>query len=68
MIQKEVEKLLRGGTNIASVKTLAEVCLHCGERYYSPEVIELFEKTESELEKNETQNFKILGRSFQVAF
>jgi YgiT-type zinc finger domain-containing protein len=30
MVEKEVEKLLRGGVNIAAVTAYAEVCLHCG--------------------------------------
>ena len=32
VVEKEVEKLLRGGGNTATVSVLAEVCLQCGER------------------------------------
>ncbi|MEK6623039.1 MAG: YgiT-type zinc finger protein [Planctomycetota bacterium] len=35
LIGKKVEKLLRGGSNTAVLKVHAEVCLHCGERFYS---------------------------------
>ena len=31
MVEKEVEKLLRGGVNLAAVNVHAEVCLRCGE-------------------------------------
>ncbi len=42
-LEKEVEKLLRGGVNTAVIKVRAEVCLHCGERMYSQETVKLFE-------------------------
>ena len=32
VVEKEVEKLLRGGKNTAVILVRAEVCLHCGER------------------------------------
>ena len=31
LIEKEVEKILMGGSNTALVRVKAEVCLHCGE-------------------------------------
>ena len=45
MIEKEVEKLLRGGNHTAILKIHAEVCLHCGERLYSQETVRKFEET-----------------------
>jgi YgiT-type zinc finger domain-containing protein len=58
LVEKEVEKLLRGGVHTAVVKVRAEVCLHCGERLYSAEMVRRFEqiraKLEREVEKNET--------------
>lgn len=68
MVEKKVEKLLRGGRNMASLKVIAEVCLHCGEHFYTPEIIERFEKIESDLEREETRNFQMTGHAFQVAF
>ncbi|CAN2045351.1 Zinc finger domain-containing protein, MqsA-type [Candidatus Magnetomoraceae bacterium gMMP-1] len=68
LIEKKVEKLLRGGKNMASVNVKAELCLHCGERFYTPETIEQFEKIELELEREKTRNFQLVGRAFQVAF
>ena len=53
---------------MASLNVTAEVCLHCGERFYTPEIIERFEKIESELEREETRNFQMVGHAFQVAF
>jgi YgiT-type zinc finger domain-containing protein len=67
VVEKKVEKLLRGGTNMASVEVDAEVCLHCGERFYTPNVVELFEKIESELERDEIQSFQAIGQAFRIA-
>jgi YgiT-type zinc finger domain-containing protein len=66
MVAKEVEKLLRGGMHTAVVKVPAEVCLHCGERLYSQEIIRRFEEIKDRLERDETDAFRPLGRSFQV--
>jgi YgiT-type zinc finger domain-containing protein len=44
LIEKEVEKLLRGGKNTAVLNVRAEVCLHCGERLYAEETVRKFEK------------------------
>lgn len=67
MIEKEVEKLLRGGNNTASIIVKAEVCFHCGERLYSKEITGKFEEIRSKLEKGEVTDFEPLGRSFRVA-
>ena len=67
LAEKTVEKLLRGGINIAVLKTQAEVCLHCGERLYSQETVRLFEEIRSKLERHEVETFQPLGQSFRVA-
>ena len=67
LVEKEVEKLLKGGSHMASCQATADVCLHCGERFYSPETIARFEKIELKLEQNETQEFQPLGNAFQIA-
>ena len=38
MVEKQVEKLLRGGVHTATVTVRAEVCLRCGERLYPAEI------------------------------
>jgi YgiT-type zinc finger domain-containing protein len=67
LVEKEVEKLLRGGVNVAVVRVRAEVCLRCGERYYSEETVRRFEEIRAKLERGETADLEPLGRSFQVA-
>ena len=66
LVEKEVEKLLRGGVNTAIIKVKAEVCLHCGERLYSQETVKLFEEIRKKLERKEAANFQPIGQSFQV--
>ena len=66
LIEKEVEKLLRGGDNFATVRVPADVCTHCGERLYSLKTIRLFDQIKSKLEKKDTSGFEPLGQSFLV--
>ena len=67
MMEKEVEKLLRGGVHTAAVNVQAEVCLKCGERLYSTETVKRFEQIRQQLERQELAGFQPLGQSFQVA-
>jgi len=67
MVEKEVEKLLRGGIHTATLKVKAEVCLHCGERLYPQETVSRFEQIRTKLERKEVAEFQPLGQSFQVA-
>jgi YgiT-type zinc finger domain-containing protein len=66
LVEKEVEKLLRGGVHTAVLRVRAEVCLHCGERLYSQETVRRFEEIRAKLERQETADFEPLGQSFQV--
>ena len=66
VIEKEVEKLLRGGLHIAVVTVKAEVCLHCGERLYSQETISRFEHIRAKLARHEVADFQPMRQSFQV--
>lgn len=67
LIEKEVEKLLRGGIHTATIRVTAEVCLHCGERLYSQETVRRFEQIRAKLERKEVEEFQPLGQSFLVA-
>ena len=66
MVEKEVEKLLRGGVHTAVIHVKAEVCLHCGERLYSQDTIAQFEQIRAKLSQQETDEFQLVGQSFQV--
>jgi YgiT-type zinc finger domain-containing protein len=66
LVEKDVEKLLRGGIHVAILKVCAEVCLCCGERLYSQETVRRFEEIRAKLERQETADFHPLGLSFRV--
>ena len=66
LVEKEVEKLLRGGAHTAVLRVKAEVCLRCGERLYSQETVRRFEEIRSKLKRQETAEFKPIGLSFEV--
>ncbi len=66
LIEKDVEKLLRGGIHTAILTVRAEVCLRCGERVYSSEVVKRFEYIRKKLERQDISEFQPLGQSFQV--
>ena len=67
VVQKKVEKLLRGGNNTAYLYVNAEVCLHCGERFYSTDTVRKFEEIRERLKKGALKGFKAVGRNFKVA-
>lgn len=67
VVEKNVEKLLRGGNHTAVLEVRAEVCLHCGERLYSVETVRRFEEIRAKLERQDLDEFQPLGRSFKVA-
>ena len=66
VVQKQVEKLLRGGKHTAVVRVEAEVCRRCGERLYPPDTVRHFEEIRNKLERQEVEEFTSMGRSFQV--
>lgn len=67
MVEKQVEKLLRGGLHTAVLEVWAEVCHRCGERLYSLETVRQFEQVRAKLEHGEVEAFQPLGRSYKVA-
>ena len=67
LVEKQVEKLLRGGVHTAVLHVRAEVCLRCGERLYDQDTVRRFEDVRKRLERQETMTFRPMGLSFQVA-
>jgi len=67
IMEKEVEKLLRGGNHTAVLTIKAEVCTQCGERLYSKDTIAYFENIRSKLASNDLSDFKPIGQSLKVA-
>ena len=66
VVEKEVTEVLSGGVNTAFLTVKAGVCLHCGERLYTPEMIRRFEDIVTQLERQQTDELQLVGKSFQV--
>lgn len=67
VVMKNVEEILSGGGDTAVVTVEAGVCLHCGERFYDVATVRRFEEIRHKLECHETDQFKAVGRVYQVA-
>jgi YgiT-type zinc finger domain-containing protein len=67
LVQKEVEKLLRGGGNTAAARVQAEVCLQCGERLYDQDTVRCFERIRERLKRDDVAGFNHVGQSYQIA-
>ena len=67
LVEKEVEKLLRGGNHTAVLQVAALLCRRCGERLYDENTVRRFEEIRGKLERRETDGFRPLGHSYQVA-
>jgi YgiT-type zinc finger domain-containing protein len=66
LVEKDVEKLLKGGVNMAIVKVSAEVCLQCGGRLYPERTVRHFEQIRQKLAAGEVAGFRLTGQTYQV--
>jgi YgiT-type zinc finger domain-containing protein len=66
LVEKRVEKLLRGGTNMATITVDAMVCLRCGERYYPVETVRRFENIRISLARDQTDGLQLVGGAYEA--
>ena len=66
VVEKKVEKLLRGGVNAAVVTVPAEVCLHCGERMFTMDTVRRFDQIRKKLATQELDDFQAVGSFLKV--
>ena len=55
IVEREVEKGLRGGVVRETVRMRTDVCLKCGERLYTPDAAQRLKNTGSGLDARERQ-------------
>ncbi|MBF0344318.1 MAG: YgiT-type zinc finger protein [Nitrospirae bacterium] len=67
LVEKVVEKLLKGGADVAVVKVNANICLHCGQRLYSKDTVLFFEEIRNKLQAHEVDTFHPAGMAFEVS-
>ena len=66
VIEKNVDKVIRGGEDAAVISVPAEVCLHCGERFYAGKVGFCFDAIRKRLDSGQVEEFQPIGRYFRV--
>jgi YgiT-type zinc finger domain-containing protein len=66
LVDRVVEKLLRGGVDTAVLKISSDVCTSCGERLYPQKTIRQFEGIRERLARRDTAGLQPVGRSFEV--
>jgi YgiT-type zinc finger domain-containing protein len=67
LVEKEVEKFLRGNGDTAIIKVKADVCLQCGTKLYDPRVIARFREVKKKLQQGQTKGFILIGKSYKAA-
>ena len=66
VVEKNVDKVLRGGNDAAVVNVPAEVCLHCGEQTYTADTFYRFGAIRKMLARGQVEDFQPIGRYFRV--
>jgi YgiT-type zinc finger domain-containing protein len=59
---RDTEKLVRVGDDVAALRVRATVCHRCGERYLSKEAIRDLERVRRDLDEGRESCFHALGR------
>ena len=58
---KDIEKFVRGGDDVAALCVRATVCRHCGERYLSDGAVRALEQARRDLAEGKLTRFRRLG-------
>ena len=62
---KKIDHYIKRDYNIVFVDVEVESCKKCGEIYFTPEQIKLFEDISEKLKQNKTNDFRVVGKSFK---
>lgn len=64
LVREKVEKLLRGGNDVASITVEAGVCHKCGEIVYDAATVRKFQEIRDKLERKEVEDFQPVGKTY----
>ena len=62
----EVEKLLKGGNDVAVLKVNAGVCKKCGEILYESDTVKKFDEIRDKLRTGNTKDLHLLGKCYAM--
>lgn len=66
VIEKNVDKVLYSKFDAAVITVPADVCLHCGERFYKAEVSFCFDAIRKRLDRGQVDELEPIGRFFRA--
>jgi YgiT-type zinc finger domain-containing protein len=64
--KKELEEIVRGGYDTATLKVEALVCLRCGEIIYHERTVRTFEEIRRKLRRGDTDDMTLVGSSYET--
>lgn len=64
VVKKKVDKVVRGGHDVAILEVEAGVCLKCGERLYTKATQEELQKIRDRLRSGSTKTLKRVGNTY----
>lgn len=67
LVKKQVEEIVRGGDDTATLRVEAMVCQRCGERLYSEDTVRRFERIRTGLSRGNTEGLEPVGRAYKAA-
>lgn len=67
LVKRQVEEIVRGGEDTATLNVEALVCLRCGERLYSEDTVRLFERVRADLSRGRTEGLEPVGRAYRAS-
>lgn len=67
LAHRQVEEIVRGGDDTATLEVEAMVCLRCGERLYSEDTVRRFEQIRSNLARGNSEGLEPVGKSYKAS-
>jgi YgiT-type zinc finger domain-containing protein len=64
--KKELEEIVRGGPDTATLRVEAMVCLRCGEILYHERTVRNFEEIRRKLRGGQTEGMTLVGSSYEA--
>lgn len=67
LVKRQVEEIVRGGDDTATLSVEAMVCQRCGERLYSEDTVRRFERIRADLSRGSTEGLEPVGRAYRAS-